>query len=90
MRKIPNREKPTTQFLKGFLRVGLPVTSLPNVIGVQLYGDLDGGHGPIARLQVDAGEQGHTPRARLILNPLGPVCINKGRIKVNQIQPVLL
>lgn len=63
----------TTQFLQRFFRVGLTITALPDVIGLQFNGGVDGGHWSITRFQVDAGKQGNAARARPVFNPFVPV-----------------
>lgn len=60
----------TTQFVQRLLRVRVPVTALPNMVGFQLNVSSNGCDWLIAGLQVHAREKSKATCARLIFNPL--------------------
>lgn len=60
----------TAQLVQGLLRVGVSVTALPDVAGLQLHAGPDRGDWLVAGLQVHAGKQGEAARARLVFNSL--------------------
>lgn len=64
--------EPTTEFLQGFLGVGLPVAALPDVAGLQLHRGPHRRQRAAARLQVHLGKQLLAARPRLIVHSLVP------------------
>lgn len=55
--------------MQGLFGVGVTITALPDVVGLQFDVCPDGGDWLVTGLQVDAGEQSQTAGAGLIFNP---------------------
>lgn len=55
--------------MQRLLRIGIPVATLPNMVGFQFNVGLDGRDWLVAGLQVYAGEKSQASCARLVFNP---------------------
>ena len=64
----------TAEPVKWLLGVGVTVTALPDVAGLQLHHHLHRGHRLITRFQVDIRKECQGSSARLVFHPVVPSC----------------
>ena len=65
----------TAEPVKWFLGVGVTVTALPDVAGLQLHHYLHRGHRLVTRFQVDIRKECQSASARLVFDPAVPSCV---------------